>query len=548
MKKILKTIVLGLLGIMAISSCTEDPEITTGTITGIVTESSGGTEPLGGVTVAIASTGQSTTTGSNGAFTFTNLQAGSYSLQFTKSGYITNTRNVRVVAGQTYQCDVQMSKEIHEADIEITPSSLNFGTTQTDLSVTIKNKGNATADWSVDMGNNHWLSVSQTGGSIQGGKSQSITFTVDRNYLSETKTVIVNIQTFGNSYPIHISCAPKNTSSEMGIDPTELNFGSNLTEKSFTIRNTGKDALTWSASGLTSDAIKLSADKGTVSGGGSAVVTVTLDRTKFNGVLNTSFVITDGIKDVTVVVTANTEGSGNGDDPTPPSPGSFVVPNGILAYFPFDGNFDDISGNDVYGFGAPDPTFTDGVTAGTKAIAFTKTKENAFVVNDGLIDSRSMTISLWAKNISEGNIFHVTSSNKGNGGEEMMTFTYQDGHLKYVISRYDNHYNFAKTGNFTHKSIDDGEWHHIVLVSDYNKINYAAATTSLYIDGRLMDTVTEDINPFSEAEDSNKHYGTGTKFILGGSGVPSMQIALMRVYDARQLSADEIKTVYEAKQ
>lgn len=533
---------------LSLVSCTEGPEVTTGSINGTVTSSAGGTEPLSGVTVSINSTGQSTTTGSSGTFSFTNLQAGSYSLQFSKSGYNTNSRTVNVIAGQTYQCDIQMSKVSQEADIEINPSSLNFGTTQTDLSVTIRNNGNTTADWSLELGNNHWLSVSQTGGSIQAGKTQSITFTVDRNYLSEAKTVVVNLQTFGNSYPIHISCAPKNTKSEMTIDPKELNFGSTLNEKTFTIRNTGKDALNWSVSNIQSDAISLSTDKGTISGGGSSVVTVTLDREKFNGTLNTTFVISDGIKDEIITVTANAAGSGNDNPNDPVNPGSFVVRNGILAYFPFNGNFDDISGNEVYGYGSPDPTFTEGVTDGTQAISFSKMKENAFIVNHGLVDSRSMTVCFWMKNISEGNIFYVTSSNKNDGGEEMMTFTYRDGHLKYVVSRYCNHYTFDKTGNFTHKKIDDGEWHHIALVSDYNKTNYSKATTTLYIDGRVMDTVTEEINVFSEGESSNKHYGTGTKFILGGSGVPSMQIANMRVYDARQLSSDEIKTIYEAKQ
>ena len=545
MKTLIRLLSMAIVMTLSLTACTEDPEITTGSIAGTVTSSSGGTEPLSGVTVSILSSGQSTTTGSDGAFTFTNLQAGSYSLQFSKSGYNTNSRTVNVIAGQSYRCDVQMSKVSQEADIVINPSSLNFGTTQTDLSVTIRNNGNITADWSLDLGNNHWLSVSQTGGSIQANKTQSITFTVNRDFLSETKTVVVNLQTFGNSYPIHISCAPRNTTSEMTIDPTELNFGTNLNEKTFTIRNTGKNALNWSVSNLQSDAISLSADKGVVVGGGSSVITVTLDREKFTGTLSTSFLITDGIKDQEVSVTANVSGSGN-DNPN--NTDSFVVRNGILAYFPFNGNFDDISGNDVYGFGSPDPTFTDGVTAGSQAISFSKVKENAFVVNHGLIDSRSMTISFWIKDISEGNIFHVTSSNKNDGGEEMMTFTYRDGHLKYVVSRYCNHYTFDSTGNFTHKKIDDGEWHHVALVSDYNKINYAAATTSLYIDGRLMDTITENINPFSEGESSNKHYGTGTKFILGGSGVPSMQLAHMRVYDARQLSADEIKTIYEAKQ
>ncbi|MDE5883127.1 MAG: carboxypeptidase regulatory-like domain-containing protein, partial [Muribaculaceae bacterium] len=331
MKIIFKIFSFAMVMALSLASCTEDPEVTTGSIIGTVTSSSGGTEPLAGVTVSINSTGQSTTTGSSGTFSFINLQAGSYSLQFSKSGYNTNSRTVNVVAGQSYQCDIQMSKVSQEANIEINPSSLNFGTTQTDLSVTIKNNGNTTADWSLELGNNHWLSVSQTGGSIQAGKTQSITFTVDRNYLSEAKTVVVNLQTFGNSYPIHISCSPKSTKSEMTIDPKELNFGSTLNEKTFTIRNTGKDALNWSASNIQSDAISLSSDKGTVSGGGSSVVTVTLDREKFNGTLNTTFVISDGIKDEVMTITANTSGSGNDDPNNPVNPGSFVVRNGILA-------------------------------------------------------------------------------------------------------------------------------------------------------------------------------------------------------------------------
>ncbi|MDE6693634.1 MAG: hypothetical protein K2K05_09640, partial [Muribaculaceae bacterium] len=83
---------------------------------------------------------------------------------------------------------------------------------------------------------------------------------------------------------------------------------------------------------------------------------------------------------------------------------------------------------------------------------------------------------------------------------------------------------------------------------DFTRTNYAKATTQLYIAGRLMDTVTEDINPFTEAESSGANYGTGTKFILGGENVPNMQIANLRIYDARLLSAEQIKNIYNAKQ
>lgn len=551
MKFFCKTLFLTLLAAFSLTACTEDPEDAVGTITGYVTKAPSGTEPVAGVTVSILSTGQSTTTGSNGAFLFTDMQPGTYSLQFTKTGYTTNTRMVHVVAGEENHCDVQLSPVNETAEIVINPSSLNFGTTQTDMSVTIKNNGNATAEWSLDLGNNYWLSASQLSGSIQAGRTQSITFSVDRNYLAEVRSVIVNLHAFGNSYPISVSCAPRNSVSEMTISPTELNFGSNLTEQTFTIRNTGRAALNWTVSGLTSPALTLSATQGMVSGGGSSTVIVTLDRSKVQGALTTTMIISDGIKEELITITANT--SGDPTDPdhpdNPDNPQDIVVSSGLSAYFPFNGNFDDISGNDVYGYGSPEPSFATGLTTGTKALSFSKTAKSSFIINQGLIDSRSMTITFWAKNISEGNIFYVTSTNTNDGGEEMMSFTYRSGHLKYVITRYSNHYRFSETGNFTHKTIDDNQWHHIALVSDYNKIKYATATSYLYIDGKLMDTITEDINPFSEGESSNAHYGTGSKFILGGEKTPNnMQIANLRVYDSRQLSASEINEIYNAQQ
>ncbi len=534
---------------MAVSfiSCSEEPEDSTGSITGYVTERNNGTEPLSGVTVTISSTGQSATTGNDGHYMFANLQPGNYSLQFSKSGYTTTTRNVLVVAGVEFKADVQLERRNETAEITINPSSLNFGTTQTDMSVTIRNNGNATAEWSIDLGNNPWLSASQLGGSIQANRTQSITFSVDRNYLSEIRTVVVNLQAFGNSYPITISCAPRNTASNMIIEPSVLNFGSEATQQTFTIRNTGTSVLTWHASGITNPALSLSATQGTVAGGGNTVVIATIDRSLISGETISTFVISDGVKDETITVNINKNPDTNPDDPQ--NPGGIVVKTGLLVYFPFNGNFDDISGNDVYGYGSPEPTFADdGVVSGTKAAKFSKTEQSSFIVSDGLVDSRSMSICFWAKGISEGNIFYVTSSNKNDGGEEMMSFTYRDGHLKYVISRYYNHYGFSNAGNFSHASIEDDKWHHISLVSDFNKTSYGNATTLLYIDGRLMDTITESINPFSEGEPSNAHYGTGTKFILGGKNVPNMQIANLRVYDARLLSAQEIKEIYNAQQ
>ena len=242
------------------------------------------------------------------------------------------------------------------------------------------------------------------------------------------------------------------------------------------------------------------------------------------------------------------------ENPTKPNPPIEEPSNPVsakvspTAYFTFDGNLDDVSGNDYYGYGAPEPSFVEGMIPGTKALSFTKTGKQAFVVGDGIIDTRSMTVSFWIKNVSEGDIFHLTSANV-DYGNKMMSLTYTEGHLKYVIKRSNNHMSsyFNSTGNFMHKAIDDGHWHHIALVADYNTLIYGEATTSLYVDGRIMDTVTEFINPFDEQESNNCHYGSGTKFVLGGENVPTMQIACLRMYSSRQLNADEVKTLYKDK-
>ena len=135
MKQIINLLILTTLFLY---SCTEEERDYTGNIQGIVTES-GTTNPISGVQVSVVDLGTSTTTGSDGQFRFSDLEAKNYQLQFKKTGYVTNTRNVNVVVGETAKCDMQLEKEKEEAEIEITPSTLNFGTTQTELSVTVTN-------------------------------------------------------------------------------------------------------------------------------------------------------------------------------------------------------------------------------------------------------------------------------------------------------------------------------------------------------------------------------------------------------------------------
>lgn len=642
MKRINKKTVWGFFCCLALAllvACTEEQVETTGSIYGIVNDATNG-EPVPMAHVSLNPGGKATNTGSDGRYEFLNMEPGQYTIQISKSGYVTNTKQITVVAGQQASGDMLLTSEQQEADIRIDPTSLNFGTTQDELVVTLTNQGNAATDWALELGENPWLSASLLSGNIAAGKTQSIIFSVDRDKLSETKNVKISLSAFGNSYTISVSCAPVNAKSEMSVTPTELDFGAGETEKAITIKNTGNAILNWNVSGITEACLSVSAEEGSVEADGSKVIKVMLDRSKLTSDLNTSFIISDGIKEQTITVKSSkavaemvispsaldfgeestektftisntgtaelvwniTVPDGTGvnvsetSGVTAPqsskqitvtldrammtedlhtsleiSDGSrketvtvtaikgseiagTVVTQGLYTYYKFDDNFEDATENGIDGFGTASPTFVEGVTAGSKAVKFSKTGNSTFVVSKPIIDSRQMTISFWGKDFEDGHIFHLSSSIRS---EAMFTVSMSNGALKFLVTRYNNMYQYSNLPAFVHPTLTDGKWHHIALVSDFEVTTYSTITTTLYVDGQEVYTLTEDANHFSENGGSQSSYDTGTSFTMGGSlqlnksmtlTGTNMSVDNFRVYDTRRLSASEIQEIYNAKQ
>lgn len=642
MKRINKKTVWGFFCCLALAllvACTEEQVETTGSIYGIVNDAANG-EPVPMAHVSLNPGGKATNTGSDGRYEFLNMEPGQYTIQISKSGYVTNTKQITVVAGQQASGDMLLTSEQQEADIRIDPTSLNFGTTQDELVVTLTNQGNAATDWALELGENPWLSASLLSGNIAAGKTQSIIFSVDRDKLSETKNVKISLSAFGNSYTISVSCAPVNAKSEMSVTPTELDFGAGETEKAITIKNTGNAILNWNVSGITEACLSVSAEEGSVEADGSKVIKVMLDRSKLTSDLNTSFIISDGIKEQTITVKSSkavaemvispsaldfgeestektftisntgtaelvwniTVPDGTGvnvsetSGVTAPqsskqitvtldrammtedlhtsleiSDGSrketvtvtaikgseiagTVVTQGLYTYYKFDDNFEDATENGIDGFGTASPAFVEGVTAGSKAVKFSKTGNSTFVVSKPIIDSRQMTISFWGKDFEDGHIFHLSSSIRS---EAMFTLSMSNGALKFLVTRYNNMYQYSNLPAFVHPTLTDGKWHHIALVSDFEVTTYSTITTTLYVDGQEVYTLTEDANHFSENGGSQSSYDTGTSFTMGGSlqlnksmtlTGTNMSVDNFRVYDTRRLSASEIQEIYNAKQ
>ena len=713
-----------------LTSCTTDDVVLFGSIYGTVTNSKTG-EPVQNAEIILSPGNMTTVSGSNGHFEFVNLDAGQYKLGIEAEGYEYNSRQVNVVPGEKIVCDFIITPKTVVQNIVIDPTNLVFGTTQIQLSISITNAGTKETEWSLDLGNNNWLSATPKSGRIDVNKTQSVIFNVDRNLVTEDKSTVVNLSAFGNSYPISIQCSAIETKGELVVEPASIDYGNESTEVDITIKNIGNGSLKWNISNIKSEALSASTTSGNLESGANTVVTMKLDRDKLSENLATSFVVSDGrteksisvtatyvepkgeikiatttldfgettselplkienignaalkwniigltnnsivlssttgeipangntivqvklnranmtdnlnttfvvsdgikqevitvkavsakpvlsvspisldfgenteslkftisntgnaelnwaIKDITssfisvspmsgsmlangykeVTVTLNrtamsgdltaylTVSGGNKEEKititakqaNPMS--SIVVPSGLTAYYTFDSNFNDITGNGYNGFGVNDPTFVDGISENTKAVKFTSTKNDYIQITHGIGDSKSMTIAFWGKDFSDGNIFYILNSNN----KAIATLALSGNSLKYVTGEYKNYGGYNQALSFSHPTITDNKWHHIAIrvttELDTSNMVFYLTKTSLFIDGSLVDIIyTGDMDDV----------GKGRKLIIGGKyqynnqsrPATNMTIDNFRIYNTSQLKDDEIKTIYNSKQ
>lgn len=134
----MKKILLILLSIFLLCSCTADVEVTTGGIYGVVSYSNSA-EPVKGVGVELyilydrndltykGDLLLRTTTSDDGSFSFENLNVGSYLLQVVNDGCETASYEVTVEAGRTARADMQLV-QLQDIGLKIvTENAQNYG-------------------------------------------------------------------------------------------------------------------------------------------------------------------------------------------------------------------------------------------------------------------------------------------------------------------------------------------------------------------------------------------------------------------------------------
>lgn len=302
MKKYLLYAVVAIVTLFIGCTSGDDEVDVFGNIYGTITDSKSG-EPVRNAEVVLSPGNKTTVSGSNGHFEFKTLEAGQYKVGVEADGYEYNSRQVTVVPGQSVTCDFRLSAIVVEQVLKVTPTNLNFGTTQNELSVTITNEGTEETEWSVNLGNNNWLSANPKSGRIAAGKSQTIVFTVNRELVTEDKSVVVNIAAFGNTYPISISCTLKKNKGELAVEPASLDFGQVSSEKTITLKNVGDASLNWTISNVASP-LSVSEKAGELVAGGIKVINVRLDRTNMSDDINTSIIVSDGEHDKKISIVA----------------------------------------------------------------------------------------------------------------------------------------------------------------------------------------------------------------------------------------------------
>lgn len=237
-----KTLFTGLIILLTTytASCSKDVLDTTGDVSGIVTDSRSN-EPLAGVSMTLSPSGKSVTTGANGRYEFTDIQAADYSIQANKANYQTDKKSVTITAGKTATVDFRLTPSV--PILTLSKETLDFGNDATTLTVDIQNKGFSALQWQVSE-DVPWLSCTPTSGTTQAGEKSSVIVNVNREGLSRGNySQTIAFSSNGGSAIVTVKIGVQGLT--VSVSPEELDFGSTTTSLQLTLTNSGTNMVSY---------------------------------------------------------------------------------------------------------------------------------------------------------------------------------------------------------------------------------------------------------------------------------------------------------------
>lgn len=535
MKKIF-SIILCMAGLLVLSNCSKDEEITTGTIGGLVSDLTNANMAVPGATVTLSPLGLSKTTGSDGRYEFTEVTPGTYTLSVSANNYQTDTKSVTVYAGQVATADFQLSAT--STPVTISPLTLSFGPNNESLTFTLTNQSNRNLQYSIS-GYPSYLTVSPSSAQVAAKGTQTITVKVNRGAITSDVSTQLTVNIGSDSYSVNINVNSLDLTTKMTVSPSSLDFGTSYTTLQFSVRNVGTGGdLTWNISSPTDASLSVSPTTGVTSMGNATPVTVTLDRSKLQGDITAFINVNTNGGSIPVTVTASKSGdTGNGSNPGT-SDGSLAVTRGLMAYYTFDDETaNDSYENDINGQLYNSPTFVTETPNGRgKALFLNKLKEQYVNIPTCPVNGKSTySISCWLKDFESGIIISTICGNYYNGPTLRVS---QEGKFIMHTGGYCNDGRFYQGFTTDVSHIQSSAWHHVAVT-----VNGPKEMLYLYIDGILVDNVSYGSN-YIGAE--------GNKMQIGGDAegrmdyATSMKIDNVRIYGVT-LTTEEVQQIYNAE-
>ncbi|MBQ6729698.1 MAG: carboxypeptidase regulatory-like domain-containing protein [Bacteroidales bacterium] len=313
MKKSRIQLALGVVFAFAIcmmTSCSKEKPAATGKIQGIVTNSVTG-EPIKSVNISLSPTGLSAVTGSDGRYQFNNLEPGQYTVQGMKEGFESNTKNITIVAENISSGDMTMKPMVSGFTLNV--QTLDFGENFSQLQFKIINASQTIPlSWEIEESLN-WLTATPNSGNLQGGQETTVSVNIDRSQIQQSTTanIIVRSSDQSNVLPVNVTVAGNN-GPQLQLSENSIDFGTSANSLTFYVMNTGPSntSLNWVCSNINVDWLTLTPTSGNTAGGASTMVTATIDRTKFEGMVSTSVSVSGAGN--TSTITFSTASSGTG--------------------------------------------------------------------------------------------------------------------------------------------------------------------------------------------------------------------------------------------
>lgn len=162
--------------------------------------------------------------------------------------------------------------------IDISPSSLNFDKTTSQLTFIITSKNNRSLDYTITS-DLSILNISPTNGTIKEKGKSTITVSIpDRQKIDVDRVGKLTIDIEGNTFAVPVNVAKYETN--ISVSPDNLSFDSNTDKLTFSISNGESSAIDYTISNNREDILNISPVSGSVNGKGKVDISVSVKDRK----------------------------------------------------------------------------------------------------------------------------------------------------------------------------------------------------------------------------------------------------------------------------